>query len=80
MFSDAEKSSLKVGFKQTTRAINENSAKKVFVAADAEERFVSSVKSMCEAGGVPVECIDTMRELGKMCGIDVGASCAVLLK
>lgn len=80
MISETEKQRLRIGFKQTVKAVNENRAEKVFVAADAEDRFSMSVCGACEKNNVPVVSVPAMRELGKMCGIDVGASCAVILK
>ena len=80
MISDIDKPNLRVGYKQTVRALNENQAEKVFVTLDSEDRISESVKELCKKQNVPFEIIDTMRELGSMCGIDVGASCAVVIK
>lgn len=80
MISDMDKPKLLVGYKQTTRALNEGRAEKVFVTADSEERIFETIVELCKKAGVPYEETDTMRTLGEMCGIDVGASCAVIVK
>ena len=80
MISEMDKARLQVGYKQTLRVLNENRADKVFVTEDSDMNMVSKVRELCEKQGVGVEKVATMRELGSMCGIDVGASCAVLLK
>ncbi|MCX7715304.1 MAG: ribosomal L7Ae/L30e/S12e/Gadd45 family protein [Clostridia bacterium] len=80
MISDMEKAALHVGYKQTMRALAENRAKKVFLAMDSEQKISVPVKELCTEKSVPFECVDTMQELGKMCGIEVRASCAVVLK
>lgn len=65
-----------VGIKQTLRAIDKNSVTRVFVARDAENRVLSPLLSRCEEQGIPVIWVDTMREIGRACGVDVGAAAA----
>ena len=74
MIGDAERSKLQVGYKQAVRALNENKASKVFVAEDCDDHIKDGVSN------TPVFFISTMKELGNMCKIEVGASCAVVLK
>ncbi len=80
MISDAEKERLIVGFKQALRAVKENRAAKIFLANDCESRISAPLEQAASAGETDIFYIDTMKELGAMCGIDVGASCAVVLK
>ena len=76
MIGDAERSKLQVGYKQAVRALNENKASKVFVAEDCDD----GVSKIAMQSNTPVFFISTMKELGNMCKIEVGASCAVVLK
>lgn len=69
--------SMHIGFKQVMRALDENRAKKVFLAEDCDERMKTSVAVVCEEKKIPVFFVASMDELGKHCGIDVKASCAV---
>ena len=80
MISVAEKERLIVGFKQALRAVKENRAAKIFLANDCESRISAPLEQAASAGETDIFYIDTMKELGAMCGIDVGASCAVVLK
>jgi large subunit ribosomal protein L7A len=80
MISEAEKSHLQVGFKQAVRALNENLVLKVFLADDCEERISAPIEDAAAKTDAQVFYIPSMKELGAMCGIDVGASCAVILK
>ena len=80
MISAAEKERLLVGFKQALRAVKENRAAKIFLANDCESRISAPLEQAASAGETDIFYIDTMKELGAMCGIDVGASCAVVLK
>lgn len=70
-----------VGTRQTVKMIENNSAREVYVARDAEERIVLPVIQFCKEKGLPVYYVETMAELGKACQIKVGAAmCAILEK
>lgn len=67
------------GIKATEKAVLNGLAHKVFIAIDAEERVVRALRELCKKQSVQVECELTVRELGKFCGLRVGAgACAVL--
>lgn len=68
-----------MGIKQSIKAIKNNQAKIVYVAKDADEKLIESVIKTAEQNSVEVIHISTMKELGKLCGIDVGAASAVIL-
>ncbi len=80
MISEADKAKLAVGFKQVVRAVKEDKAAKVFLAEDCESKISVPVEQSASEKGVQVFYIPTMKELGELCGIDVGSSCAVVLK
>ena len=80
MLSDIDKENLMVGYKQTIRAINDGQASKVFLAEECEDKIRLAVENAAAAHDTGVFYVRTMRELGSMCGIEVGASCAVVLK
>lgn len=71
---------VKVGTKQTMKAVELGSAARVFVARDADTRITSKVIQLCQHRGIPVTYVDSMKQLGKTCGIEVGAAMAALLK
>lgn len=72
----SEQSSLMVGLKQVKKAISEKKAKKVFLAQDCDDFLKASIEHLCADAGIEPEYVDTMKQLGQECGIDVGASCA----
>lgn len=80
MIGDAERSKLHVGYKQAVRAIGSNSAAKVFIAEDCDSHIKNEVSSLADGNNTPVFFVPTMKELGGICNIEVGASCAVILK
>ncbi len=69
-----------VGLKQTTKALERGQARVVFLAKDADEKVRRPIMEMCQAHGVPLEEVDTMRELGKAGGIQVPAAVAAILE
>lgn len=69
-----------VGIKQLKKALAEDRAKKVFVAGDADPKLIDPILERCREAGVEVEQVPTMAELGKACGIEVGAAVAALLR
>jgi large subunit ribosomal protein L7A len=71
---------LRVGVKQSIKAMTTGNAVKVFIARDAEQHVIRPIVEMAAQFSVPIEYIDTMKELGKACKIDVGAATAVLMK
>ncbi len=75
-----ETDTVEVGLKQTVKAIEEKRTSKVFLADDCEDRIRLPIKELCSENGVELVRVPAMRLLGKMCGIDVKASCAAVLR
>ena len=67
------------GLKQSQRAVTEGKAKHAFVALDAEKRVTATFCELCAEHNVPVTNVESMKELGRLCGIEVSAAVAVLL-
>ena len=80
MISDAERQRLHIGYKQSLRALNEGKAEKLLIAADVDDKMKAALKKAADEHNVPVMEVPTMQELGVICSIDVGSSCAVILK
>ncbi|HPZ22242.1 MAG TPA: ribosomal L7Ae/L30e/S12e/Gadd45 family protein [Bacillota bacterium] len=73
-------SNVLVGAKQTKLAIERGEAEKVFIAEDADAHLVEPIAERCRELGIPLVSVTSMRELGKACGIQVGASAAALVR
>ncbi|CAM4401184.1 MULTISPECIES: ribosomal L7Ae/L30e/S12e/Gadd45 family protein [Saccharibacillus] len=71
---------VKIGTKQTVRAVELGEASEVYVAMDADQRMIAKITSLCVKSGVKITEVETMRELGKACGIEVGAAMVAVLK
>lgn len=72
-------SKIKVGMKQTLRHVEQGKASEVFVAKNADPRMTTKVVQLCLEHGVKVNYVDSMKELGKACGIEVGAAMVAIL-
>lgn len=72
--------SLTIGAKQTKKAIEQGIATQVFVAEDADPRVTEPIITLCKEKGIAAERVDSMKKLGKACGIEVGAATAAILK
>lgn len=71
---------LLIGTKQTKKAILQGKVEEVFIAEDADQHLTDPVVELCKDQGITVHFVDSMKELGKACGIQVGAAMAAILK
>lgn len=68
-----------VGVKQTTKIIKSGSARIVYIAKDADIKVTKPIEDLCRQNNIELIIIDTMKDLGHICGIDVGAATAALV-
>lgn len=71
---------LQIGLKQSTKAIVDGVAEKLIVAGDADQYVIRGILELADEKQVPIEIFESMKKLGKACGIDVGAATAVIIK
>lgn len=69
-----------VGIKQSIKAIKNGEAKAIYTALDADVKLIEPVVELAKENSLEIHYIKTMKELGRLCGIDVGAATAILLK
>ncbi|MBR6728671.1 MAG: ribosomal L7Ae/L30e/S12e/Gadd45 family protein [Clostridia bacterium] len=79
MDSDIKSRRRYIGLKQSTEAIEAGQVLKAYVARDADRRVREPFEDLCQKKNVPVIYYDTKQQLGRACGIDVGATCVVVL-
>ena len=68
-----------IGVKQSRKAVREGRAKRVYLACDADPAITDPVAESCRRAGIPVEAAHTMAQLGRACGIAVGAAVVTVL-
>ncbi|WP_028559472.1 ribosomal L7Ae/L30e/S12e/Gadd45 family protein [Paenibacillus pinihumi] len=66
----------KIGTKQTAKAVEQQRAAAVYVAEDADPQMTQNVVQLSLQAGIDVIWVDTMKNLGIQCGIEVGAAMA----
>jgi large subunit ribosomal protein L7A len=68
-----------IGIKQTVKAVENGTAKFVYIAKDADDKVVNVLKELCRKNLIEVIYVENMKQLGKACGIDVGAAAVSVL-
>lgn len=69
-----------VGSKQTLKAIQNDEVKKIFLAEDIDQPLKLKILQAVKDNNIPIEIFASKSELGRVCGIDVSAATAALLK
>ncbi|MCR6108878.1 50S ribosomal protein L7ae-like protein [Bacillus sp. A301a_S52] len=69
-----------VGTKQTLKALENEQVKELIVADDADRHVLTKVMVLAEDKGVAIHTVDSMKRLGKACGIDVNAAIVAIKK
>ncbi len=80
MLSELRSAPKVVGVKQLRKAIGRDGIRLVFLADDADPAITEPLAALAAERALPVERVASMKELGRACGIAVGASAAGLLK
>jgi large subunit ribosomal protein L7A len=63
-----------IGTKQAVKAMRAGQVTELFIALDADSWVTDPVILIAKEVGVPVNLVESKKELGKACGIHVGAA------
>jgi large subunit ribosomal protein L7A len=69
-----------IGTKQTVKALKEGNVQELIVANDADPKVTAKVVGEALLFDVPVRYVDSMKKLGKACGIEVGAATVAIIR
>lgn len=69
-----------IGTKQTVKALKEGKVKELVVASDADPKVTMKMIQQAQGSSIPVLYVDSMKKLGKACGIEVGASAVAIIR
>ncbi|SHK81447.1 large subunit ribosomal protein L7A [Clostridium cavendishii DSM 21758] len=69
-----------IGIKQAIKAINNGEGIVLYIAQDADIKVLTKLVELAKAKEVEIKTVKTMKELGKMCGIEVGSAAALILE
>ncbi len=68
-----------IGLKQTLKHMKNGEGQLLYLAKDADSKLVNPVIELANEKSIKIVFVETMKELGKLCGIDVGASVVLVL-
>lgn len=69
-----------IGTKQTAKALKEGTVQELVVALDADPILLSKLIKLADESKVPILHVDSMKKLGKSCGIEVGAAAIAIIR
>jgi large subunit ribosomal protein L7A len=69
-----------IGTKQTEKALKAGNVIEIVVAEDADQRLTTKAIQTALDNNIPVLYVDSMKKLGKTCGIEVGASVVAIIR
>ena len=69
-----------IGIKQCTKLLKSNEGKVLYVAKDANAKLISPIIQLATEKNIEIVEIPTMKELGKISGIDVKSSAVLTLE
>ena len=67
---------LVVGAKQLRKALATGKATKVYLAENADPAMTLPIMEQCKLSGISFAWVSKMQDLGRACGIEVGAAAA----
>ena len=65
-----------VGIKQLKKALKNGTASHVFLACNADPAITEPIAALCQQNSVDCAWVKSMTDLGRACGIEVGAAAA----
>lgn len=69
-----------IGIKQCTKLLKSNEGKVLYVAKDANAKLISPIIQLAKEKNIEIVEVSTMKELGKIGGIDVNSSAILTLE
>jgi len=69
-----------VGTKQLKKAVEAGRARYVFLAENADPAITETIAQMCMRRDIQITWVASMAELGRACGIEVGAAAAAVVQ
>lgn len=69
-----------VGTRRLLRAVQAGEISEAYIAADADLFIVRQVRQACADAGVALCEVETMKELGRACGVEVKTAAAGIKK
>ena len=69
-----------VGTKQLKKALRDGRARYVFLAENADPAITEPIEALCSGGNIQIYWGSSMADLGRACGMEVGAAAAAVVE
>ena len=69
-----------IGTRRLVRAVQAGEVAEVYLASDADLFIVRQVRQACNEAGVRIVEVESKKQLGEICGVDVKTASAGILK
>ena len=79
VLQNASKSKIVVGARQLKKAVKAGRVRCVFLAENADPAVTEPLEALCTANHIQITWVPSMAELGRVCGIEVGAAAAAVV-
>lgn len=76
---DLNGSRVVVGAKQLKKAVKAGCVRYVFLAENADPAVTEPLEALCQQNSIQITWVRSMAELGRACGIEVGAAAAAVV-
>ena len=77
---DISRQQVVVGAKQLRKALKAGRAEQVYLAKNADPGLTEPLAALCKKKKVPITWVSSMADLGRACGIEVGAAAAAAVQ
>ena len=78
--AENRKNNMIVGAKAVKKCLRNRQICTAFLAENADPAVTDPIAQMCSAEDIPLIWVKTMAELGRTCGIEVGAAAAAAIR
>ena len=76
---DPDKETVVVGAKQLKKAVRAGAVRYVYLAENADPAVTEPLEELCQRNHIHITWVRSMAELGRSCGIEVGAAAAAVI-
>ena len=77
---DLARQQVVVGAKQLRKALKAGTAEQVYLAKNADPGLTEPIAAMCQQNQIAYTWVKSMADLGRACGIEVGAATAAVVR
>ncbi len=77
---DPTRETVVVGVKQLRKAFKNGRAQRVYLAKNADPALTEPLAALCNEHQIPFTWVRSMTDLGRACGIEVGAATATVVE